>query len=125
MTPLDAQGQFRELLGKWEVKHADTIAEFVAAQGENALENPSNKCEACRRSFRIAQGLAGHRQLAHKDRLSAQGEGAPSEPVAAAAERSRHTSSQCSTSRCRIHDTHQRRAALEHWFTIVDERQDS
>ena len=38
MAPLNAQGQFRELLGKWEIRHADAIAESVAAQ--NAFEDP-------------------------------------------------------------------------------------
>lgn len=32
MTPLDAQQQFQGLLERWDIKHADAIADFMASQ---------------------------------------------------------------------------------------------
>ena len=61
MAPLDAQGQFQELLTKLGVEKHAAIAEFMAAQGENASEDRSKKCDVCGRSFKTSQGLAAHR----------------------------------------------------------------
>lgn len=39
MAPLDAQGQFQALLNRWEIKHGDAIADFMAAH--DAFEDPN------------------------------------------------------------------------------------
>ena len=61
MAPLDAQGQFEELLGKWGVEKRAAIAEFVATYGENAFEDRGKECDVCERSLETARGLGAHR----------------------------------------------------------------